>query len=461
MLSYTAPSGAPIYGGREPSSEYAWATGLPQDTWVQLPSMRFYEWATGPAGIYQAGYRGTNPINSMVNAFCDPATDPANGDQYFFGGGHGDGSCNAIAVNRGKTLGWEKMEDATPPSAYLPGYLVSGSGGLTYPGGAQFNERGFELATFFLSAAEGLDAQTDAAYIAPKLARASTHMYQAAIYRRSGTRQELHYFYKGYSCYDLVSRQWSGASVNLEGQLALFKRVGGTWKIPAPGETGDGASLGTSNEVWGVSAIDDPGTDRAYFLVTGGGYRNHVAQFNYDTQRIEAVYPMFGVTATNASFFCRVDRKLYVFANEGTFPKYTARRGYIFDLDTKEMRRFDTTGASMPQIVENTSQETIPGWYDSTRNRICRWNYGASFTTVYPLDLTPVGGAGTHADPDLLVQSTKTVAIEGGDFPAGGGNKVACVYGRLNFIPAADCVRVILRSDAAGETGRYWALRLS
>jgi hypothetical protein len=197
-------------------------------------------------------------------------------------------------------------------------------------------------------------------------------------------------------------------------------------------------------------------------LVTGGGYRNHIAQFNYDTRLVEAVHFMSdpSLKATNASFFCQAGRKLYVFANEGTYPTYTARRGYIFDLDTKAMRRFDTGGETMPQILGSKSQETIPGWYDSNRGIICRWNYGVSLTTIHTLNLTPASGSGTNADPDILMQSTREVSIAGGDFP-GPTNKVSYAFGRISFIPAADCVRLILRSETTGGTGRYWALRLT
>lgn len=460
---YNAPAGRPIqFGlGSGPSPEFPWANSLVSNRWTQISSeQKFYDWAIGPNGINIPGARGTNPINSIVNAYCDPAIDLESGDEYYYGGGHGDGSNNSICLNRASDLTWHQVDPGTPSSVYMPLYMNT-TNPIFYPGGSQFSVRPHELGTYFLTVNEGLDPVTDAGYIAPKLSRASTHMYQGGVYRNKGGKKELHYMYNGYGKYDLNTNQWSGHNINLEEQLAQFKRVNGVWKIPVPPETGDGATLASSNKVWGVSAVYDKVTDRVYFLVTGGGYRNHIAQFNCDTGLIESVHVMTGFTAQNASFFCIANRKLYVFGNEGSVPRYNANRGFIFDMDSKAVVRFDTAGDIAPQIATNIGQETIPGWYDSNRNRICRMNYSVSISTIYVLNLTPVSGAGTHADPFILNQVAKTVTIDGGAFPDSAGPPIMYVYGRMVFIPGADCVKFIPRSDSGSHnTGKHWALKL-
>ncbi len=215
--------------------------------------------------------------------------------------------------------------------------------------------------------------------------------------------------------------------------------------------------------MWGVSAVFDEVTDRAYFLVTGGGFRNHLAQFNCDTRQIEAVYQCnVGLTMVNASTFVRVGRKVYIFCNAGTYPTYTQANGAIFNLDTKSFVRFATVGDVMPAIVSGKLAESIPAWYDSGAGKIRRWNYSESLSKVYTLNLVPVGGAGTTDDPYQLAQMVQTVAVDPSAFATSAGLPVAYVYSRMLYHAPTGCVLVLPRSDASTHnTGKYLALKLS
>ncbi|MFY8041451.1 MAG: hypothetical protein ACOVOD_00850, partial [Rhodoferax sp.] len=170
----------------------AWADNIPADTWTTLPGTAFAPWAK--ANIPAGSYYGTDPFNSIVNAFCDPANDPWLGAQYFYGGGHGDGSCNAVLKFDHQNLAWSLVGQPTPPSVYLPGYPNT----KPYPSGRTFDG-------WFLPASELPDVR-DHVHAAPALARMSTHMYTAAVKR--GTR--LHYFYLHYGEFDTATGQWMG-----------------------------------------------------------------------------------------------------------------------------------------------------------------------------------------------------------------------------------------------------------
>ena len=79
-------------GGSDPAVP-AWASAIPARTWVELPNTEYMAWAN--ANMPKQGYNGTDPFGSIVNAYSDPELDPATMKAYFFGGGHGDGTCNA------------------------------------------------------------------------------------------------------------------------------------------------------------------------------------------------------------------------------------------------------------------------------------------------------------------------------------------------------------------------------
>lgn len=409
---------------------------------------RFYDWAVSAGGISPStGYRGTNPLNSIINAFCDPAIDPVTGDQYFYGGGHGDGSCNAVVRLRMADMSWSVAVPPTPPGVYLPNYMVS-TADITYPSGALFSGPSLtSRAGWFLTEAQGLNATTDAGFVAPAPARVSTHMYGAAVYRSSS--KTCHYFYNGYGACNVETGLWlpETFAVNIPGQLgAIQSNLNATLALQ-----------------WGTQAIFDTVTDRAYFTLIGGGFRNHIVQFNCATHTVDSIHGCPVQLIGNASPIVQVGRKLWVFRISSNTTG-TANSGAIFDLDAKTWQVFTLSGTLSGQVT-NTVQESMPCWWDSRAQRIRRWNYNNATdkSMLFTIDPSaPVSGAGTVGDPTVFDQTTVSFSVAGGAwFPGTANQQIMYLYHRAVFSHAANAVVLVPRSDITGTTGKAWALRLA
>jgi hypothetical protein len=373
------------------------------------------------ANIPSGAYFGTNPIESIVNAYCDPGR---NGDLvYFYGGGHGDGTCNAVIEFNLRTLAYRLVGQPTPPSGYPPGYSAAFSGGpldWTYPSGR------LPLG-FFLSNSELTDP-ADTPY-ANTLARVSTHMYAAAATRGTTT----HYFYRMYGEFNAATGQWAGYGVDLGAQLYAYATKYGNGFLDQ-----------------GTAAIYDATTDRFFVSMIDGGWRSGMIVFNPVTRQIESVHESGSFGLMNpSSCLVPVGRKLYIFnkvAAVYTDPQ-VMNQGLIFDMDAKTFRKFTIVGDTSRSVyLDNSTQETIPCWYDGTK--IHRWNYNtANRAYILTLDLTPVSGTGTSGDPFVLNQ---TEALMSGTAPT-----PLYVYSRCAYVPSAGCMIVLPVANS-----NWYALRM-
>ncbi len=415
------------------TSAPSWAAAVPTDSWHRLSGTAFSPWAN--ANIPTGAYKGSNPFDAIVNAFCEPAFDANAGAQYFFGGGHGDGTCNAVCKFDHTTLSWSLAGRPTPPSAYPPSYANGGTalqpGPLVYPSG--LDGRGF-----FLPASQLTDP-ADQLY-ATALARGSSHMYAAAAKRGS----KVHYFYGTYAEFDTATGTWGGQGVDLGAQLVTFRPQYNNVSLQQ-----------------GTVAIYDEVTDRFYVTLNpgdgGGGWRSAIMVFNGDTRKIETIFETnetapghnFGLIL-NSINICRVNRDLYCFTKTGSYYQpQVMSQGFIFNMDTHSFRRFeltgDTTGTS---YVGSSTQEAIPSWYDGLAIR--RWNYDTNNKgNIYSVDLTPTAGSGTRADPLLLSQ---TVRVISGVPPA----RPIFIYSRFVFNQDARCALLLPEAQAD-----WMALKLS
>lgn len=403
----------------------AWAANVPSDTWFSLRGTAFRPWAD--ANIPAGAYKGTNPFSAIVNAFCDPAHDPLAGAQYFFGGGHGDGSCNAVCKFDHASLTWSLAGQPTPPSKYPPSYANGGSatqpGPLIYPSG--LNGQGF-----FLPASD-LTNPVDHPY-ATALARGSSHMYAAAAMRGS----KIHYFYGVYAEFDTATGTWGGRGVNLGEQLITFRPQFNNVALQQ-----------------GTVAIYDDVTDRFYVTLNpgdaGGGWRSAIMVFNGDTRKIEAIYETnetspghnFGLIL-NSINICRVGRDLYCFTKTGSFNQpQVMNQGFIFNMDTRGFKRFELTGdIAGTTYINSSTQETIPSWYDGLAIR--RWNFDANNKAkIYSVSLLPSGGTGTRESPLLLTQTSRVIS----GLPP---KRPLFIYSRLVFNSGAKCALVLPEADA-------------
>ena len=380
---------------------FEWAAALPTDTWSSLTGTGAKAWAVA-GGIPAGAYLGTDPLGQMFTAYCDPAHDEINGIQYFYGGGHGDSTCNAVVKLDWRTSppSYSLVGLPTPPTKYPPNYVDETVSNpfrkqAVYPSG--LSQRGHFLP------APPLTDPADTPYATPR-ARASSHMYGAAVL--VGTK--IHYLYLGYGEFDTATGTWADVSaydfnadlIGLSGSLAPSGPI-------------------TALDV-GTSAIYDEVTGRIYATLNSGDNsgagRNGILQFNPATRDCEAYYQqpsvIFSAMQPGASW-TRVGRKIYCFKREQTSfdAPSVQRRGWIFDMDTKTFQWFTLTGDDVSDSTHNSiNQETLPCVWDGAN--FWRWNFTptAKRNQLLKLDLTPVSGTGTTADPFLLTQTVRPIS---------------------------------------------------
>lgn len=420
----------PVGSLRSPNSPPAWAGSIAPNAFTALAGTQFKSW--GVANIAGGPFRGTAPIDSIVNSYNDPAYDPIRKTWYFYGGGHGDGSCNAvIECDPLRQFAYRVAVAATPASTYLPQYMQT-TAPLSYPSG-------IPLQGFFLSLAEGLDPVLDAQYAAPQMARVVTHMYAAAAYRKG----KVHYFYLTYGEADVASGRWSGRGVSLNNQLqAIFANYGNSSISPS------------------IRAIYDEVTDRFFVTMPNEGWRNGIYVFDPNTRQITSVHDcIFGVMLEETPMV-KVGRKLYCFRriqSAGFSGPQNLNQGFIVDMDqmaaasgrnAMQGQAFTLVGDIDGSTYQaSATQETIPCYWDGVAIR--RWNYQpANRQFIYSVNITPEGGTGTTANPLILRQTRRTLA---GTAPT----STLFVYSRLVYDEAARAAICIPRADSD-----WFALRL-
>ncbi len=393
-------------GGVFPRNVFSWAASLALDTWQSLPNTGFRAWAIG-GGVPSGAYQGTNPIDGMLTAYCDPATDKAAAVQYVYGGGHGDGTCNAVSKFDWRTLAWTLVGQPTPPSKYPPIYSNGGSsmpGPMTYPSG-------LSSVDYVFLPAPPLTEAVDLPYATTR-ARASTHMYGAAVLRGS----IIHYMYLRYGEFDTSTGTWRDTSgFNFLAQLVALGY--GVFNQPV---------FSTALDIK-ATALYDEVTDRIYATFGPGdssGGRNGILEFNGGARQITAIYSLpggsFGPMLSGESL-TQVGRKLYCFTQQqgAYYLPSKMTRGFIFDMDSKTFQWFvlaagPTVDADSTFTPGANTQETIPCVWDG--QRFWRWNFGSTTTRnqLLLVDLNPTSGAGTIADPFVLTQTRRAI---GGTLP--------------------------------------------
>jgi hypothetical protein len=385
-------------------------------------------------------YRGTAPIAAIVDAYGDPAVDPLARAMHFYGGGHGDGTCNAIVSLDLRTLRYTLTDPPTPSSAYPPDYLVSG---YRYPSGLGLD--------WFRTRAQLTDPR-DLPYAAPVSKPVSTHQYGSLSVRaKRGVPREMHGFYAQYKVFDLTSRTWTDA--HEKGQAALAAKVAAQSNRQFPGL---GANIGPSVPLQqGTMALYDDVTDS--FFVTliagdaGGGWRNYFFRYEPSTQAVTKVFRP-GIPCRESMGWLKVGRWVYGFTSAYLpYPNQTIDRGFRFNIDSEAIEYFRLTGAVVSFRTAPT-QEAAPTWYDASTGKIYSWNHqGADRGALYELSLSALGGAGGRGTVDDPWQWTQTRVELSGTPPA----NVSYRYHSPFFVPGWNVVVVMPHSNSA-----LYALRL-
>jgi hypothetical protein len=381
-------------------------------------------------------YRGTSPIASIVDAYSDPVYDPTQHRLQFLGGGHGDGSCNAIVGLDLATLKYELTAAPTPSTAYPPGYLVQTP--YVYPSGLPL--------AWFHTAAQLTDSQ-DTPFAAPFSAPIQTHQYGSqAVRAKKGVAREIHYFYSQYKVFDLDAGAWTQA--HEQGADFIAQRVAAQAELQSPGL---GANIGPATPLQqGTMAVYDDVTD-AFFVTlipgdAGGGWRNFFFRYEPATQKVTKIYRP-EVPCRESMTWLRAGRWIYGITSPYSipYPGMTLNTGFRFNIDTEVTEYFKITGDVVSFNI-GSEQEAAPGFYDVEHDTIYSWNHNAAdragLYELTPSDLGKSGGAGTAADPWVWPQ---THVLLGGTPPA----EVAYHYNGLYYLADWQVMVVLSRWQPA------------
>lgn len=396
--SYSCASGGVIAGGRQYAP--AWAASLVPNTWTQLAGTNFLTWAS--ANIPSGAYQGNFPLEAIVDAFSDGTFDPVTRVSYMNGGGHNDGSCNAVIKVDTRTLAYSLVGQPTPPSKYPPSYYAGGNpqpGPLIYPSGA-----GNEILAPGTSTPQGyshfrndLTDSADVSYNTP-YARKTTHMYSSSCVRNG----VVHYFYGYYGEFNANTNTWN----NVDGIDQSF----GSQMVAA------NTNYGPQMFQHGCCAVYDTVTDRAFVTFTAGdtagGWRSHLCKINLATHTIDAFIPITNAAdypLLSESQIYLVGRKIWVFMNTPSGANTTNDTGAIYNIDSGVVEYFNVSGDAAVYSLGATI-ETIPAVIHN--GYVYRWNYSSATDRDYlfKASLTPVSGAGTKASPYILSQTKVATA---------------------------------------------------
>jgi len=401
-----------------------WVATLSTTRWTELPTPVFDAWVLANL-VPNSGYYGSNPIGAVRDAYSNPLFDPAGKTYYLAGGGHNDGSLNAVFKFDAATLSYGIAVPPTPPSAYPPAFDTT-QAAIVYPSGATTG--------WFQSTATLTDPR-DIPYAAPFPARRATHEYSGMTFRDG----KISFYYQSIvGDADVVNHTWTNLSQQTYGaQLNAID-----------------PSLGTANDYLqdGLSAVTDPVTGKGWVTLNSGSAginaRSHLMRIEPSTQTIERLVGAPNVSWGAASM-AFVGRELYGVTSRqspGNPNINLANGGFHFDtrLDVPTARAFAITG-DIPTWPNSARQETVPVFSDDAS--VWMWNYVSEPDALYRIDLTPTGGTGTGADPQLL-HSTR-IALDASSIPP-----VALTY-KLDYIREWGVVMILPSAST-----KWWAIKI-
>jgi hypothetical protein len=435
----TSAATYPVGSLRSSLSPPPWAALTALDQFVDIGAAQsMLAWANA-GGVTPGAYRGTGPFANMLDAYSDPAYDPATGHQYIYGGGHGDGTCDAVVKFDSDALSFNQIGNPTPPSVYHPQYLIAQATTiLTYPSGQYYYGGAISQSPrhpppgfgWFLTAAESPNPTADAAMLAPQLSRMTTHVYAAAVMRGD----TIHHFYLNYGEFNVKTGKWSGRDVDLGGQLAAL--------------TGSFGALTNEPQAPGTYALYDEVTDR--FIVTcqsqdrAAGNRRGVFIFDPVNRVIESYHRpdgLGGAPIIGSTPAVQVGRDVWIFTRPDFYNVSVSwNQGYIFNIDTKTWKVFVIQGDPLATYMNpsNTVAECVPCFFDG--HRIVRWNYYVDANQVHLITPTPVSGDGSAGSPLVFAQTMRAIS--------GAPAFTKLVYRRLFWHRRARCAVLIPEAGA-------------
>jgi hypothetical protein len=371
-------------------------------------------------------YYGSNPVGSVRDAYSNPLFDAIGKTYYLAGGGHNDGSLNAVFKFDAATLSYGIAVPPTPPTAYPPAFNTT-QAAIVYPSGATTG--------WFQSAATLTDPR-DLPYAAPFPARRAMHAYSGMTFRDG----KISFYYQSIvGDADVINHTWTNLRPQTYGaQLNAYS-----------------ASLGTPDQYLqdGLAAATDPVTGKGWVSLNSGSAginaRGHMLRIEPSTQTIERI-----IGAPNVSWggpsLAFVGRELYGVTSRqspGNPNIRLADSGFHLDtrLDAPTAVAFTITGDVPSWSGSSPRQETVPIFSDDVA--VWMWNYVSEPNAFYRLDLTPISGAGTGANPHVL-RSTR-IALEASAIPP-----TALTY-KLDYIREWGVVMIL-----PSATAKWWAIKV-
>ncbi|MDI1479165.1 hypothetical protein [Polyangium sp. y55x31] len=377
-------------GGGGPAPD--WATELPAGGgWTELPgSEPFAEWAAENL-MPKSGYVGSAPIGAVRDAYCNPVFDHAGKAFYLFGGGHSDGSINAVFKLDAATLKYSIVVPPTPPSAYPPAYTAPNSP-IVYPSGATNG--------FFQTTATLTDP-ADLPYAAPFAAPQASHTYSALSF----VDGKLILHYGPVREADVVSGTWTYLDKDTYGpQLVKFNPNYHELVLQS-----------------GTRTANDPATGKAWTTLVPGdaglNWRNCVLEIEPTTHKIENVVSAKWEVLGDSSIVVG-GPYVYIFTPTKSGGTATTTRGWRMDKTTRAVEHVTLTG-DLPSWPEfSPKQEGIPVFYDGAKLNFWNYSVDADRDAFFRVDLEPKSGAGTEEDPYVLSSTREARAPSGMPAPA-------------------------------------------
>ena len=412
---------------RNPPGAPAWVAGIGTSAWTEIAtSQNFQTWAATALAPVSGSYRPNNlgAIESIRDAYCQPVFDASANTFYLFGGGHQDGSCNAVAAFTASTLEYSVAVAATPPSKYPSSYTQANSP-VIYPSGSNSG--------FFQSTATLTDP-ADIALAAPFAAPTSTHTYDALTV--SDGKLQRHYG-PMFAEADLTAGNWSYVAATPY-SAQFFAQ-----------------STNYANTYLGINSCChyDSATGKVWSTFQPGdnapSWRSHLIRIDPTTHTVDTYIQLAsgaGVGLDGRESLCHSGRYLYCFGASTVGAQAVVNRAWRLNMDTQELIFYSLTGATAAWTNGAASQECCPSFHNGTYGYL--WTYSADVDALYRVDFdTHSSGAGTFASPYVIGSTRVTLS-------ASGIGAVAKTY-RLDYVPEWSVVMLLPRANA-----KWWALAI-
>lgn len=403
MTAYVAASGDVVRIGL-PSPVPTWAQSVASGAVRSFTSLASFGAPTWNAGVTPiipgSGYRGTDPIGAVLSAYSGYYYDKTTKKIYFWGGGHGDSSVNAVVVLDLATLIFSLYNAPTETSAYPPNY-ITGANNYKYPSGLDM-PGGFQLLS-------QLTNPVDQPYAASIKKPYAKHTYQGALRNKPGVDKEIHNFWSWYLRFNITTNTW--ATEYEQGYDYISQKVAVQASIQVPYNSSTGAAplgdrIGKDQGLFqGTCAVYDDVTDKFFVTLCGGNDRDWFFRFNpVDLSVEKCFFP--AVKCREAMAWFIVGRYVYGITSPYSvaYPTMQYTTGFRFNIDTEAIDYFTLTGSTI-SFTYGVLQESAPHWYDSNSGKVFGWNHNSGDKNgIYEMSLSALGtsgGSGTAGDPWL------------------------------------------------------------